>query len=153
MTSTASPHQTPLSSTRTSLDTTSISIPSPRPAPQARRNRAALRDYYGLKNVPADSSRQSSLNNVLTAGKEAGTPQEDVEVKHSELDEEGFDPGAYVKGVLARENLEGVLKVEAQLVGGRSILVPWRESLRSVRRSMNRERRRVPRHEAVGWGG
>ena len=132
MTSTASPYQTPLSSTRTSFDTTSISIPSPRPAPQARRNRAALRDYYGLKNAPTDSSRQSSLNNVLTAGKEAGTPQEDVEVKHSELDEEGFDPEAYVKGVLARENLEGVLKVEAQLIRGRFILGPWKESLRPI---------------------
>jgi hypothetical protein len=35
----------------------------------------------------------------------------------SDLDREGFDAGAYVRKLLEREGLEGVLKVENELVG------------------------------------
>nr|OQO31971.1 hypothetical protein B0A51_00312 [Rachicladosporium sp. CCFEE 5018] len=69
-----------------------------------RRNRAdrsALRDYYNLKagegNVPP-------------------TPTLDVQTE-SELDKAGFDADEYVKGILATESLEGVLRVEAGLIG------------------------------------
>lgn len=43
---------------------------------------------------------------------------EEAEVKESELDIEGFDAEAYVKGVLAGQGLEGVLRVEGGLING-----------------------------------
>ncbi len=39
-------------------------------------------------------------------------------MKHSELDREGFDAESYVQGLLEREGLDGVLKVEGGLVNG-----------------------------------
>ncbi len=39
-------------------------------------------------------------------------------MKESELDAEGFDAEAYVRGVLAGQGLEGVLKVEGGLING-----------------------------------
>lgn len=41
-----------------------------------------------------------------------------MEIKESELDREGFDAEMYVADVLGREGLEGVLRVEAGLLGG-----------------------------------
>lgn len=43
---------------------------------------------------------------------------EEGEIKESELDREGFDAEKYVAEVLGREGLEGVLRVEAGLIGG-----------------------------------
>lgn len=43
---------------------------------------------------------------------------DDAEIKESELDKEGFDAEKYVADVLAREGLEGVLRVEAGLISG-----------------------------------
>jgi len=53
---------------------------------------------------------------------------EDGEIKESELDREGFDAGKYVADVLGREGLEGVLRVEAGLIGGELFycLLLWR---------------------------
>ncbi|KAI9723610.1 MAG: hypothetical protein M1812_000910 [Candelaria pacifica] len=98
--------QTPTTSRRPSLDTftrSQTTSPSRAPQPNQRRNRAALRDYYGLKNAaPADVS--------------SGLQHEDADVKESELDKEGFDAESYVQGVLEREGLDGVLRVEGGLV-------------------------------------
>ena len=98
---------TPSSSRRTSLDPPSGSqAPSPHVDPP-RRNRTALRDYYGLKAaVSADA-----IN---------GAQQQETVVRDSELDAEGFDSESYVREVLAREGLEGVLRIEAGLVNGTS---------------------------------
>lgn len=107
---------TPSSSRRPSLDL-------PQNPPQ-RRNRAALRDYYGLKKpaaaaAPGEASRQD-------------TPHDETGVRESELDAEGFEAQGYVKGVLAREGLEGVLRIEAGLINGiwtplgARIFIPWR---------------------------
>jgi vacuolar protein sorting-associated protein 51 len=97
------------SSTRTSLDQ-----PNTRPSqPAARRtraDRAALRDYYGLK---------SADNGDGSGSKEDSTPtftKEEIEV--SELDKEGFDAVQYVKDVSAKEGLQSILKIEAGLIGG-----------------------------------
>jgi len=93
--------RSPPSSSRTSLDTASTA--QTRPAGSLRRNRAALRDYYGLKSgAPADG----------------GTGVQGESAEASELDREGFDAEAYVRDVLAREGLEGVLRVEAGLISG-----------------------------------
>ena len=69
-----------------------------------RRNRAALRDYYGLKAAAPADVRDVS-----------GTSSLDVE-RESALDKPDFDAAGYVAHLLAREGLEGVLKVEAGLV-------------------------------------
>ena len=109
------------SSRRTSLDTanrsSTISSPALQPTQvppaqplQARRNRAALRDYYGLKDPPAQHPGTQGNASV-----EAEPPTE-AHVANGELDAAGFDVQAYVKDVLDREGLEGVLRVEGSLV-------------------------------------
>ena len=81
---------------------------SPARQPNARRNRAALRDYYNLKNAaPVDASSESQ--------------HEEAEINESELDAEGFNAQVYVKEVLATQNLAGVLRVEAGLINGKSV--------------------------------
>ncbi|MCJ1415109.1 hypothetical protein MMC32_001440 [Xylographa parallela] len=95
-----SPLPTPSSSRRTSTDTLARS-----PAPSHRRgNRAALRDYYGLKSPAAHEP--SGL----------GPQHEDADAQESELDRAGFDAEGYVREVLGREGLEGVLRIEGALV-------------------------------------
>lgn len=73
-----------------------------------RRNRVALRDYYKLTKNPA------------TFASEASTPLHDDElagaVPESELDVAGFDAEGYVKGILVKEGLEGLLRIERVLV-------------------------------------
>ncbi|KAJ8612794.1 hypothetical protein MRB53_037265 [Persea americana] len=67
-----------------------------------RRNRNALRDYYGLK----ESAQTSQVEHSTQA-----EPEEE-----SELDREGFDAEKYVKDLLAKESLESILRTEASLV-------------------------------------
>ncbi|KAL8697692.1 MAG: hypothetical protein Q9224_002189, partial [Gallowayella concinna] len=45
-----------------------------------------------------------------------GTPEAVPEITHSELDDPGFDAEAYVRDVLARESLQGLLKIESGLI-------------------------------------
>ncbi|MCJ1293766.1 hypothetical protein MMC34_005321 [Xylographa carneopallida] len=98
-----SPLPTPSSSRRTSTDTLARS-----PAPSQRRgNRAALRDYYGLKTPASNAAHEPSG---------LGPQHEDADVRESELDGVGFDAEAYVREVLGREGLEGVLRIEGGLV-------------------------------------
>ncbi len=95
------------SSSRTSLDAPASNTSTlSRPA-NARRNRAALRDYYGIK-----SSREDSNSNDGTPP----TAQQQTPTILSELDGDGFEAGTYVKNLLERESLENVLKVEGALV-------------------------------------
>ncbi|KAK5126474.1 hypothetical protein LTR85_010710 [Meristemomyces frigidus] len=95
--------------TSTSTDTTTRSTSTSRPAASAagslRRNRTALRDYYGLKAAAPVDGRDTPDTPILDAEHE------------SELDKADFDPQAYVQSLLAKEGLEGVLRVEAGLVG------------------------------------
>ena len=95
------------SSSRTSLDapasnTTTLSRPA-----NARRNRAALRDYYGIKSSREDSN---------TTDGAPQTAQQQSPTILSELDRDGFEAGTFVKNLLERESLENVLKVEGALV-------------------------------------
>ncbi|KAL8695399.1 MAG: hypothetical protein Q9218_000158 [Villophora microphyllina] len=77
------------------------------PARPARRNKAALRDYYGLKTAAsADASN----------GQQRPEPSPAPEVNQSELDAPGFDAESYVRDLLARESLQGLLKVESGLI-------------------------------------
>ena len=102
------------SSRRTSLDTStrsqsrqsSTSRETQVSQPQQRRNRAALRDYYGIKNA-APPEATSGLQHEQ---------HEDPEDQESELDREGFDAEAYVTDLLSKEGLEGIIKAEAGLI-------------------------------------
>lgn len=67
-----------------------------------RRNRAALRDYYNLAATSTPPKASLEIESPIA--------------ETSELDEPDFDAQAYVQSLLAREGLEGVLKVEAGLV-------------------------------------
>lgn len=113
----STPLRTPSSSRRTSLDTTSTSSPARLPLPPssattsavpqvARRNRAALRDFYGLQKPATAEVPGGSIG------------QEQIHDSGSELDREGFDAEKYVRDMLGREGLEGVLKEEGGLVTG-----------------------------------
>lgn len=112
--------QTPTSSRRTSTDTTrsrGVSPAARTPQTHQRRgNRAALRDYYGLKAAPA--AVPATAAGLTTLSGHSALSVDDAEIKESELDREGFDAEKYVADVLAREGLEGVLKVEAGLISG-----------------------------------
>ncbi|KAF1920549.1 Vps51/Vps67-domain-containing protein [Ampelomyces quisqualis] len=91
------------SSTRTSFD----SSRAPQPA---RRNRAALREFYGLKNAAQEGDAKISEESTRT---ELG-PEDDETL--TELDAADFDAQAFVDSLLAKEGLRGVLKVEANLI-------------------------------------
>ncbi len=69
-----------------------------------RRNRTALRDYYGLKTAAPADARDTPPTVSL-----------DLE-RESELDKPGFDTSTYISNLLAKESLDGVLRVEAALV-------------------------------------
>jgi vacuolar protein sorting-associated protein 51 len=109
-------------SSRTSQDASSTagSVPpslSRAVNPQGRRNRAALRDYYGLKSPstadihdPTDISRSSSVD-----------PNQDSQSRLQSstldpLDREGFDAGSHVRQVLENESLQSLLAYENELV-------------------------------------
>ncbi|KAK5685852.1 hypothetical protein LTS10_001965 [Elasticomyces elasticus] len=100
-----------LSSRRTSTSTDagprspSSSRASASAAGSLRRNRVALRDYYGIKNAAPGDGRDAPPTPTLDS------------VQESELDKPDFDAHAYVQMLLAKEGLEGVLRVEAGLVG------------------------------------
>ena len=92
-------------STSTDANTNASTGQGPLDRGSLRRNRAALRDYYGLKTgVPPGDARDTPT-----------TPSLEVE-RESELDKPGFDSQAYVSNLLAKEGIEGVLRVEAGLV-------------------------------------
>lgn len=93
------------SSTRASFDAS-----TPRPATNPRRNRAALRDYYGLKAPSKDTGPKISGESARTEL----APEEDETL--TELDGANFNADAFVNNLLAKEGLQGVLKVEADLV-------------------------------------
>jgi hypothetical protein len=81
--------------------------PNRNPAPQPRRNRAALREYYNLKKEEKadDAGSEYSIN-------------DHSDVQESEMDREGFDGEAYVKHVLETQNLEELLKTYHQVLTG-----------------------------------
>lgn len=92
------------SSTRTSIDSTA------RPQANLRRNRTALREFYGIKNAAKEGDAKISEESSRT---ELG-PEEDETL--TELDTYNFNAEAYVDNLLAKEGLQGVLQVGADLV-------------------------------------
>ncbi|KAL9602971.1 MAG: hypothetical protein Q9219_001496 [cf. Caloplaca sp. 3 TL-2023] len=113
MSNIASPRQSTTSispdpSHRPSFDIPTRSRTTSPARPAARRNKAALRDYYNLRATgPVDASQDPH---------ERQEPESQLETKASELDAQGFDPEAYVRDVLAKESLQRLLKIESGLV-------------------------------------
>jgi len=118
-------------STRTSIDTAG----QPRPSVQAvRRNRVALRDYYGLKGVVTEESSRSSS---VDPGSRDDTRFDVDDMERGEvrgtrlraLDVPSFDAGAHVKTVLENESLGGLLGLENELLGNIKTLDGERKAL------------------------
>jgi len=103
--------RSPTSSSRTSLDVPISGQNSLSRGSNTRRNRAALRDYYGLKASTVEDGTEPQ------GASSERTPNEQHQSSLAELDRDGFEAGAYVRGLLEREGLEGVLSVENELVG------------------------------------
>jgi hypothetical protein len=98
--------RSPISSSRTSLDQSNPARPT-----NTRRNRAALRDYYNLK---PSAVAEDAPESVASPSYERQNHERSI---LDEVDREGFEAGAFVRSILEREGLEGVLKVENGLVG------------------------------------
>ncbi|RMZ70262.1 vacuolar sorting-associated 51 [Pyrenophora seminiperda CCB06] len=94
--------------TRTSIDSSS----SHRPPQAARRNRAALREFYGLKNGPKEGTADARISEEPSRSQVALDDEETL----TELDTAHFNAEAFVEALLAKEGLKGVLKVEADLI-------------------------------------
>ncbi|KAI0575351.1 Vps51 domain containing protein [Pyrenophora tritici-repentis] len=94
--------------TRTSIDSSS----SHRPPQAIRRNRAALREFYGLKNGPRDGTPDARISEEPSRSQVALDDEETL----TELDSADFNAEAFVEALLAKEGLKGVLKVEADLI-------------------------------------
>lgn len=119
---------TPTSSTRPSLDIPRSATGSPNPnagppsplAPTsaapgaAKRNRAALREYYNLQNrKPAASTPPPSVE----VTDPLGAQHEASDVPASEMDGEGFDAEAFVQKALAENSMEELLRLYTRTLG------------------------------------
>lgn len=114
---------TPTSSTRPSLDIPRSSTSSPNPGsgpipplPNKRNNRAALREYYKLKNTQA-SAAPPLLEVTDTDSVGDANEASYSEVPLSEIDVEGFDADTYVKTKLKDTSLEELLKTYTRILG------------------------------------
>ncbi|KAF3025081.1 hypothetical protein E8E14_014533 [Neopestalotiopsis sp. 37M] len=102
---------TPTSSTRPSLDVprSATTSPNPNSTPTstlpnpAKRNRAALREYYNLRNKTATPS--------VEVTDELGENHEASEVPPSEVDKDGFDAEAFVKEKIEGSGMQEILKL------------------------------------------
>ena len=116
--------QSPTSpSTRSSLSVESGAPPTTadtQALPQKqRRNRTALRDYYGLSTFPAPSTQPSSQQ----ASSQSATPQSSspptspsTATHLAPLDDPDFSPEDYISSLLSTSPLANVLRVESDLI-------------------------------------
>jgi vacuolar protein sorting-associated protein 51 len=108
---------TPTSSTRPSLEVPRSATTSPNPngTPTStfpnptKRNRAALREYYNLRNKVATPSVE--VTDPL------GEHHEASEVPPSEMDKEGFDAESFVKEKLESTGMEELLRLYTRILG------------------------------------
>ncbi len=112
---------TPTSSTRPSLDAARSAVTSPvhangptsGPLPVAKRaNRAALREYYNLRNAAAAAATAAG-----PAPPRIGVELPDSEVPVSDLDMPDCKPDEYVAKVVADNSLEDLLRLYTRVVG------------------------------------
>ncbi|KAH8590878.1 Vps51/Vps67-domain-containing protein [Bisporella sp. PMI_857] len=95
---------TPTGSSRTSFDNPRSTEASPSRAPPqpAKRNRAALREYYNLK--------KASIPDPADDASEASSIHDFSEVQESEMDSKTFDAQSYINNVLETQTLGELLK-------------------------------------------
>ena len=95
---------TPTGSSRPSFETPRSTEASPSRAPTqpAKRNRAALREYYNLKKAADDAINDNAS--------EASSIHDYSEVQESEMDSPSFDAAAYIKHVLETQSLGELLR-------------------------------------------
>ncbi|KAF3908032.1 hypothetical protein ABW21_db0202172 [Orbilia brochopaga] len=99
-------------------------IPSLRQHPAAqRRNRSALREFYGLRKPDDEVSSSSAVARTSQSPSEAGDADTtivavagDGYIPADELDSLSFDPQACVDSLVAGRDLKGLLRVENGLV-------------------------------------
>ncbi|KAB5518223.1 Vps51/Vps67-domain-containing protein [Coniochaeta sp. 2T2.1] len=126
---------TPTSSTRPSMDagsaplsTQSSPTPSSTPlptAPPAKRNRAALREYYNLKKTSAATTTIPGTPTLEITGPPSVDDADDFhssfsshsEIPRSELDSPDFDAETYVRQALQQKGLEDLLRLYARVLG------------------------------------
>jgi vacuolar protein sorting-associated protein 51 len=108
---------TPTSSSRPSLENSRSVTSSPNPSTgalsgtAAKRNRAALREYYNLKKGGADTPPTVEVTDPL------GEAHPYSEVAPSEMDAPGFDAAAFVERTLQVHGLEELLRTYARVLG------------------------------------
>lgn len=108
---------TPTSSTRPSLDAprSATGSPNPNSTPTGtfpnptKRNRAALREYYNIRNKITTPSVEIT--------DDLGEHHEASEVPLSEVDKEGFDAEAFVKEKLDGSAMEDLLRLYTRTLG------------------------------------
>ncbi|KAI1849712.1 hypothetical protein JX266_004661 [Neoarthrinium moseri] len=112
---------TPTSSTRPSLDAPRSVTGSPNPntpptAPSgpggAKRNRAALREYYNLRAKAA-----AGATPTVEVTDPVGEHHEASEVPPSEVDKEGFDAEAFVQKTVNDSGMEELLRLYTRTLG------------------------------------
>jgi vacuolar protein sorting-associated protein 51 len=117
---------TPTSSTRPSLDVPRSAAGSPNPNANTfspggstggavnKKNRAALREYYNLRN-PAVSTPPAPPSVEITDP--VGDQHEISDVPPSAMDKDGFDADAFVKNALAEHGMEELLRLYTRTLG------------------------------------
>jgi hypothetical protein len=99
-------------SSRTSLDTLGQQSLTRAANPNARRNRAALRDYYKLK----DQSQDANSSRISIADSQAAEQPHASSSKVDAFDRDDFDAVSHVRKLLETESLKELLALEHELV-------------------------------------
>ncbi|KAJ9149171.1 Vps51 domain-containing protein [Coniochaeta hoffmannii] len=119
---------TPTSSTRPSMDngprstqSSPIPVSNASTVAPAKRNRAALREYYNLKKTatPAPGTPTLEITDALgeTTLPSSTSSSSHSEIPPSELDSPSFDAEAYVRSALSSSGLADLLRLYARVLG------------------------------------
>lgn len=125
----SSPNPNTSSSTATTTTTTTTNQPK-------RNNRAALREYYNLRNNPSSSTTTTTTNKplptppTLSITDHLGTPLAPAPLTtENELDNPQFDAHAYTANLLATASLADLLRTHARVLGEMRALDAERKAL------------------------
>lgn len=106
------PRRVPSPDSRSSSRGVSLDLPQPSPGLRSpRRNRSALRQFYGLQLGGEQVEEEENEN-----GGNGGQRVEDKEL--AELDREDFVAEVYVEKLMERAELKELLRAENELVTG-----------------------------------
>ena len=120
-----SPNRGP--SSATSVSTSVSGAPAAAPAQNARRNRAALREYYNLKKQPGTPTLE--ITGAVGETEEPNDLLSYSEVPASAMDAPDFDAEAYVRQALQDNGLEELLRVYTRVLSETRALDAEKKSL------------------------